>query len=680
MSRAAHSLVRGKGSRAFAMLAVAALLLLAGGFSNLGGLSNSALAVDAGTVTVRLHGCPNGFDGINASLAQLAASCTTPIGGVDFTVQYGNLAPSHQTDLDGSWQFTDVAAGAVTISEFKPDPSYLIRASCAQFDASSGPSGYQEAPVGQGSATWNLGNGQAIDCDWYNFPVAAPTPTPTAATVMVRAHDCPDGFDAAIASFNDLAANCHGTPSGVTFTLTASSGPPRGGQTDGTGFITWQNIAHGAITITEVPPSNRDLFRVFCNQRATAGGELGFSEETVSSASITDTIQDAYDEFDCDWFNAASIQPVTITITKYDCPSGVNAATSTGKLATDCQPFAGVTLTLSGAGGDTAMQTDSSGAATWTGVMPGDYSVQESLPDGYDAPVVLCKIGDPNSAPAQKMDVANAAISFTVASGQPVQCVWYNLPAPPTPTPTDTPAPVVVIQPTATPTVAKLIIETFTCKAGYDVLAKDADPTNDCATPAAGVAFALSGSGNPVKHTTGTNGKATFSNLKPGDFQLAETMPSGVSAAFIGSCDSTARDLSSYPFTPFASIGANGKLRLTLQAGETLDCRWYNVPDKQNATVTITVRQCPGQSAVQSQCTAAGAGIQFTLTPNGAGKALTLTTDDSGVAKSPAAQGTYRLEELGTNWCLADSSAFDENAALVVGSDPVDVAIYNCGA
>jgi len=34
---------------------------------------------------------------------------------------------------------------------------------------------------------------------------------------------------------------------------------------------------------------------------------------------------------------------------------------------------------------------------------------------------------------------------------------------------------------------------------------------------------------------------------------------------------------------------------------------------------------------------------------------------------------------LGTNWCLADSTAFDQNAALVVGSDPVAVAIYNCG-
>ena len=72
--------------------------------------------------------------------------------------------------------------------------------------------------------------------------------------------------------------------------------------------------------------------------------------------------------------------------------------------------------------------------------------------------------------------------------------------------------------------------------------------------------------------------------------------------------------------------------------------------------------------------------MQFTLQPaGGAGQAATLTTDSAGVATGQVPPGTYTLEELDANWCLADSTAFDANGALIAASDAIEVAIYNFG-
>ena len=81
-----------------------------------------------------------------------------------------------------------------------------------------------------------------------------------------------------------------------------------------------------------------------------------------------------------------------------------------------------------------------------------------------------------------------------------------------------------------------------------------------------------------------------------------------------------------------------------------------------------------------AQCGAGRSGVTFTLKPaSGSGQSASLTTDDGGVASGGVPAGTYGLEEVGGGWCLADSSAFDTNAHLVVAGDDVAVAIYNCG-
>ena len=57
-----------------------------------------------------------------------------------------------------------------------------------------------------------------------------------------------------------------------------------------------------------------------------------------------------------------------------------------------CAPQPGVTfdLTAGSAGTATPMTTDAQGGAQWSALAPGDYHLQEELPDGYGTPSVAC--------------------------------------------------------------------------------------------------------------------------------------------------------------------------------------------------------------------------------------------------------------------------------------------------
>jgi len=648
-------------------------------------------AAAAGLISIRSHVCPATYDAASVSLYDLAANCHDAGAGLAVTLAHDNTPVSNSvTNNDGQIDFSSFQAGEAEIDQTAP-AGYYNRAFCAVYkdnDSSAHVYNEYQNPVKQ-----LIHADENLDCDFFNVIAVPLAPT----TLTVEKHNCPDGFDAKNADMYALAAGCTaGGTEGVTFTLAPSDGQTYPATTTAGGLAEWQNVAPGDLTITETMPSGIESARAFCMSLNTQ-----LSEYPVDRSGSIKATALVGSNFYCLWFDIPPAT-VTVTVTKYDCPVSVlGDLTNVTKLSQACQPMAGVTLDLLGNtnGYNNSVKTGQTGGAAWTGVAPGDYSIEEEVPSGYDAPVVFCKIGSPG--PAMQMPVSSApvAITFTVTSGQTVDCIWFNIPLPPptatataTATPPATATSVVIVNPpgngTATPTpktttTAKLIIEKFTCKPGYDVFAKDADPKTDCTDTTANVAFALTGGVGPVAHKTGSDGKVSFANVKAGDYQIAETMPAGVTSAFIGGCDSTVRNFSDYPFTPFAVIGANGKLGINLQASETLDCRWYDVPEKQatSAAVKITVLDCPGQSVVLSQCTPAASGIEFSLTPSGGsgGKAITLKTDASGIAAGNAQAGTYQLAEVGSAWCLADSKAFDANAHLTVGSDAVNVSIYNCG-
>ena len=133
---------------------------------------------------------------------------------------------------------------------------------------------------------------------------------------------------------------------------------------------------------------------------------------------------------------------------------------------------------------------------------------------------------------------------------------------------------------------AALTITVRTCPAGYDPLAADADFQKDCQERAGDTLFGLQPSGSTATGPsagTGTSGDAPqestlgFTGLVPGRYTLTATPPPEIAAAFIGSCASDKRSFDDYPFVPFAVVGPDGAVVLTLVSGETLTCDWYQI-------------------------------------------------------------------------------------------------------
>lgn len=126
---------------------------------------------------------------------------------------------------------------------------------------------------------------------------------------------------------------------------------------------------------------------------------------------------------------------------------------------------------------------------------------------------------------------------------------------------------------------ASLTIVAFTCEAGYDPFALDADPGQDCSEPTDGVPFALTGDGTDTTRSAGDDGSGTarFEELAPGVYRLAGQPPSWGGVAFVHDCASSVRSFDDAAFFPLAMVGPTGTLGLTLMPSEALECGWYQV-------------------------------------------------------------------------------------------------------
>ena len=85
---------------------------------------------------------------------------------------------------------------------------------------------------------------------------------------------------------------------------------------------------------------------------------------------------------------------------------------------------------------------------------------------------------------------------------------------------------------------ATLVITKSTCPEGYDIYGDKSDVAKDCKDLTKDIDFALTSltpavqngtptPNEPVKQTTGDDGKATWTNLKAGPYLIAETLPGG---------------------------------------------------------------------------------------------------------------------------------------------------------
>jgi hypothetical protein len=639
-----------------------------------------------GDVNVNKITCPGGFDAYNASIYDLAANCQEPAVSVTFTLQDVNgtqtdaTTPGSGVNL-ASW--TGVSSGALTITEAAVQGFGTPRVFCKNSKLTGEEDAESEVSVSGQTASTELKDGyDLLYCDWFNIPTTEDT-----VTIYINKHACPDNYRSD--DPYDLAANCHEGYDPISFNAAGQLiGPStQNPQTTGSGpgsSVQFQNIPADTWSVTEDLPDGYGEPVVFCKYINNAtNAETGYElVETINGNAISREIDAGYTLF-CDWFNIKESPYTGIYIHKYGCPDNYDKNWKLSDWQQNCTTIVrNVSFTVTMPDGSTDEQPVNGIDVVWEQLATGQYGIKENRPSSYTGSVVYCAVGSytGDAGDYESYQVQSDAISKALDDYQFLDCYWFNLPKPKpstgngggnTPNPTGP---------------ATLTIVKYTCPERYDPLAKNANPTRDCADQTDGVTFSMTTlQGASTTGKTGDDGKGTvtFKDLKAGSYLLAETYPEGVHEAFVWSCDSDGRSFN-YPFTPFASVGERGTISIALIAGETVTCSWFDVPSPSASQSTgavdlsITVLECSGQAINPNACDPAGAGIDIDLLANASGTDATLTTNDDGIALGSVDAGDYDISTE-SSVCFSESDLFTADGTLDLTSvNSADVTLYLC--
>lgn len=656
--------------------------------------------------------CPGTYGG---DLSQLLQNCTVVLN-VDFEV----LGPNLQETAHGGISMQAMPAGLYRIREFIPAGYGDPIAFCGFAPSNDQQPALSPIVVYGGYYEFQLGQNESIYCDWFNIQPGAPADQ---ATLYTNKHFCPAvaEFDAYAASIYDLAATCHEPTPPVPFTVTRNGATIASGTTS-SGPLVFNGLQPGPISVVETLPEGYDVPIVFCSVKDGLGNSRAPTlPVTVDNDRISWQLNPA-DVVFCDWYNVPAPLGVSISAVKYACPDSVGYDRDDfDDYAAACtEPVADVSFKLDGAstGNPGDRPTDSNGQVTWSEMEADHYFLSEEVPTGYGLPVVFCSY----YLPAALQDrvwlpypvSSENRIEFDVMDGQFIACSWFNVSeqfadtAPigtPGATPVGAPDATPGIAPDTTPgsrarttttgrttsgsTTTTLTIRAFRCEPGYDDLSTDADPVLDCPTRPDDVSFELAtiaGASNQAPRRADTAGpvvgEATFTGVVAGAYRLTELdIPSG-GTAFILSCQSNQRTFGDYPLAPFGIVAVDGSVRLSLVAGESLACDWYDVPpDAANVGLTVQVFDCGSAQPSVDACEPATERARFVLAPvSGNGSLVSFETGETGTAHVNDLDGIYTLSQVGRQPCAVQSTGADANGNLAISLDRLtEVNVFNCG-
>ena len=694
------SRVRGSHHRSkllVSFLSLASLFIAIFAPIQLASLPPTALAQDTSSIIINKFDCPASY---NHDYYQLAANCSTPSYQAEFQV-YG---PNFTQFYNGGFSQDNLTGGVYTIREIIPSGYSEPIVFCKISDLLGNDSGSQEKITYDGYLEIQVDPEKTLYCDWFNVPQQQ---APTYGKILINKHFCkgPSDFDAYSASIYDLAANCNEPAMNVDFSASQNGTNLQSGTSTGApNLLTFADLPVGTITIVETIPEGYGDPIVYCS----VGDELGNDRAPVTEAPVdNDRINwdlHAGDVVFCDWFNIPASKGTTISVVKYNCPVNIGYAWGDFEDYTQgcTEAASGVSFKLDSAstGNPGNQETDTNGQITWSDMEADHYFLTEEVPSDYQQPVVFCAYYLPNASP-QDQDFQPYSISsenqieFDMEDGQYIVCFWFNIsknwqaatstPTPPPPTATSSapPPPGKTATATAVPKKPTLIIHLHLCEAGYDSFAQNADPKTDCTELADQASFKLApltGTANGTTSPVDNTGKVTFANVEVGSYRLSEVdFPAGATA-FIQTCTSTGRDLSTYPFQPFAFVDANGSVALSLINGETLECDWYDVPSLSGGNgLTIQVYDCGANQPSVANCDKATAPVLLVLAPVTQGSPQIVQTNDSGFAHVDGLDGNFTLSETGQQPCGVESDDLGADGTLSLSPDrATSVSVFNC--
>ena len=265
----------------------------------------------------------------------------------------------------------------------------------------------------------------------------------------------------------------------------------------------------------------------------------------------------------------------------------------------------------------------------------------------------------------------SSAARLRVGVGQMTTVIVINYVAPPKPVPTN------------------IDVTSFTCPPSFNGTSY-ADFAASCTSEQAktnNLTVRVEGAAK-FKQVTGDQGKlgtTTFTDLPAGKYVVYGEKPYNVPIMYLF-CGTNAAD-------PSEVKAINGSVPVNLQSGQTITCQFFQVPEqlsKDTGGILVQKFSCPIDKPAKgydwaNECERSAEQVPFSLgifnQQTQAFDPLTeVTANPDGLVRFPnLAPGTYKLEEVGTKWCFAQSNSVNADGNVVVQANKLaEVWIYNC--
>jgi hypothetical protein len=625
---------------------------------------------DTNALTVTKYGCPLGapYEDFGVDIFEF---CTEEQAGIDFVFENEGGASPQSTDGAGQIVWDNLSAGEFSVWEDFPDGYGDQIVYCRWLEAPDElllSSEYFQVPAANGQFDLEfVAVSMDLDCGVFNLPR-------NPSRIVINKQICPEGVilgdpEADDFQIDDYITTCDTVGDGFEFTLDNAHGSTTKETVDGA--LMWDFVPHGEFTVTEDVPAGYGEPLWLCRSNIyDEAGDLEVGQNWEVAAAAGDSISDAIDEqhgeiFHCWVFNFAddSTPENDILIYKGECPEGTLYEETEDWYFDNCNvPLDGISFMVTT---DAGVQVDETtdGVVAFAGVPNGVAGIQESVPSEYGEPVVFCN--DAGGTVRHNAPTGYFSHEFEGGELKFLTCWVFNIPGEP----------------------GDVTIYKWTCPAGYDLYAEDADPAADCTEATNGIQFqfGLSGIENLAElQATGdlVDGGVFFDGLDPDTYKAVELVPDGIESVFVLECTGHIMgQLQPYP------LQSGNVLEIEVGAGEHLVCQWFNVPELEGGELTIVKYACTTETFVSDvDCEIYEDGQEFDLYAWDGSEFVHVdsgTTDGVGVlAWSEVDPGQYQIDEPDAEWCHIESNVeFDvdgEGFAVSEGEETV-IEVYNCG-
>ena len=566
--------------RRFARSALSLFAVLGLVMTVFGSFAPEPVKAQTASLLINNHICPDPVTSLD--MFDLAPVCQGIGSNWTFTVTHTGGQYQQTTDTDGSGLagFSAMPAGVYRIEgAWTPDFSSTVVYCKVEDGLGNDVLPFFHRPTSLQGNVWMTELELAQDgymgyCDWFQYTPAQPT----TGSVTVNKITCPEGYDGYSGDMFDLAANCQDISQIVDFTLTDVNGATQTATTPGAGInlATFQNVPTGAFTINEdSPPDGYGIPRVFCKNQRLVGQSETSTEVAVNGYAASYEFKIGYDDVYCDWFNI-SFEPnyVTIVVNKYACPEGY-ISYDPSELSQSCnEPYDPITFKLDGAStgnpGDQDTGSVIPGGVRWSGLEGDTYYISEFLPQGYNQPIVFCKLisnDDQSESALEQVPLEPTDEGYRivrdVAEFYTLSCNWYN---------------------TSGDAFSGIYLHKLGCPDTWEESWELQDWINSCTTVVRDAWFTLEYQNGDTDRRPINGIDVWWEQLPPGEYTVSEEQPQAWTESVIycalGSYSS--QQQSSYERLDTS----DNSFSWDLSADEYIDCYWFNLP-RPRPTATI---------------------------------------------------------------------------------------------